>query len=676
MTTLAWILLDHAVALASAAAWFTAGTAALRPCSETARRLALGLLGVAVLATAGRVVTVALLARHGWWFAQEKVLLGLPLAVSAAVVAVLLAGRPLLRPRKAGPGMLPVRGVVALFAAGLAALAGSAVTMLTGYPVTWGVALVALALLAAAVMLTGRVVSGVVAGVVPVEVSDGADAVRPEQVHPIEPAAGSALSRRRFLAVTGGAVVVTAASAGAGLALAPGSGVETGGGHGPSSHPGVAVDELRGATTPAPGGRTRRHVLTAQRADVRLASGRRLEGLTFDGQVPGPAIVATEGDLLEVTLRNTDITDGVTLHWHGYDVACGEDGSPGVTQRAVAPGEEFVYRFRADQVGTYWYHTHQSSHLAVRRGLYGALVVHPRGQEPEGGTPGVDLTLPVHTFDGALVIGDVEGRGEQVVPMGTLVRLRLVSTDSDPHRIALAGTAFRLVAVDGRDLHEPGEVGDVALRLPAGARYDLIFEMPDRLVALLVDGGVDGGAELALRPDDAPAGPAPSDTGAWPELDLLTYGTPAALPFDPDAADRHFTLVLDRALAIVDGRPAYAYTVNGRGHPSIPDQIVAEGDIVRFTVVNRGLETHPWHLHGHAVLVLSRDGTPSTGSPLWVDTFDVRPGEVWDVAFAATNPGIWMNHCHNLPHADQGMMLRLAYDGIRPLDGTAGHRAH
>ena len=147
------------------------------------------------------------------------------------------------------------------------------------------------------------------------------------------------------------------------------------------------------------------------------------------------------------------------------------------------------------------------------------------------------------------------------------------------------------------------------------------------------------------------------------------------MPFDPSNADRHFTIVLDRGVAMVDGRPTYAHTVNGRGHPSIPDQLVTEGELVKFTVVNRSLETHPWHLHGHPVLILSRDGTPSSGSPLWMDTFDVRPGEVWEVAFEATNPGIWMNHCHNLPHAHQGMMLRLAYDGAHTPFGDA-HASH
>ena len=122
---------------------------------------------------------------------------------------------------------------------------------------------------------------------------------------------------------------------------------------------------------------------------------------------------------------------------------------------------------------------------------------------------------------------------------------------------------------------------------------------------------------------------------------------------------------------MVDGTPTYAHTVNGRGHPSIPDQLVAEGDLVRFTVVNRSLETHPWHLHGHSVLVLARYGQAPSGSPLWLDTFDVQPGEVWDVGFVASNPGMWMNHCHNLPHAEQGMMLRLVYDGITtPFDGS------
>ncbi len=44
--------------------------------------------------------------------------------------------------------------------------------------------------------------------------------------------------------------------------------------------------------------------------------------------------------------------------------------------------------------------------------------------------------------------------------------------------------------------------------------------------------------------------------------------------------------------------------------------------------------------------------------------FDVRPGDVWRVAFLADNPGLWMDHCHNLEHARDGMVMHLAYRGV------------
>jgi FtsP/CotA-like multicopper oxidase with cupredoxin domain len=660
MTTVQWILLDHVVALLGVASWFATGvTAALRR-----YRLAFGLLLGAVLATLIRLATVAALSNQGWWFAQEKVLLGLPLLGAAGLTAVLVAGPRLLRARRAPAEGLPAGGLVSLFTAGYAALAGLVVTFLAGYPLTWSTALLAVSLVCAGALLTARVVGRAPA-------VEGDDAGPSDGAEASAPRGRPALSRRGFIGMAGGVVAAGAGITGAGLLFRAPEAVVTGGGprRASGSRATVSVADLRGPGAPAPGGAVRRHTLTARTATVGLASGREVDAWTYDGQLPGPAITATQGDLIEVTLRNTDIEDGVTLHWHGYDVPCGEDGAPGATQNAVTPGGEFVYRFRADQVGTYWYHTHQTSHPAVRRGLYGTLVVRPRaGQQAEE----LDLTLPVHTFDNAVVIGDQDKRAVHTARPGAPVRLRLVNTDSEPHRFALAGTAFRVVAVDGRDLHQPGEVREVELRLPAGGRYDVVLTMPATPVALVLDN--DQGSGVLLRPTDyAGNDPALPDTSDWPELDLLHYGEPMAVPFDADDADRHFTIVLDRALAMVDGRPAYAQAVNGRGHPSIPDQLVAEGDLVRFTVVNRSLETHPWHLHGHPVLILSRDGTRSSGSPLWVDTFDVRPGETWEVAFQAKNPGIWMNHCHNLAHQDQGMMLRLLYDGVSTPFEDASH---
>lgn len=480
------------------------------------------------------------------------------------------------------------------------------------------------------------------------------------------------ISRRGFLA-TAWALTTVSGAAGAGLSLRPAAAFDTGGGPAPAHGlPDVSVADLRETRGPVPEGRLRRFDLTAAAAEVPLSSGRKIPVWAFNGRVPGPPVTAEEGDLIEVVLRNTDITEGVTLHWHGYDVPCGEDGVPGLTQEAVTPGGEFTYRFRADQVGTYWYHTHSVSDIGVRRGLYGALIVTPRtartGHEDE-----LDLPVLLHTFDGATVLNTGDTAERHAVRPGTQVRLRAVNTDSRPHRLALPGTAFRVAAVDGRDLSGPGEVSGAALRLPAGGRCDLVFAMPETPVSLLVGDTETGGLHLDPRGADPQSGPQPPTAADRPELDLLDYGTPAPTPFDAhDAFDRDFTLVLDRGPALKDGIPHLAHTVNGRARPAIPSQLVAAGDLVRFTVVNRSRQTHPWHLHGHPVLVLSRDGRAPAGSPLWHDTFDVRPGEVWQVAFRADNPGLWMNHCHDLSHAEDGMMLHLHYEGV----GSPFHGHH
>ena len=103
--------------------------------------------------------------------------------------------------------------------------------------------------------------------------------------------------------------------------------------------------------------------------------------------------------------------------------------------------------------------------------------------------------------------------------------------------------------------------------------------------------------------------------------------------------------------------------------------VVAEGDIVTMHIENNSGEVHPMHLHGHHAVVLARNGEPATGSPWWVDSLNVRDGETYDIAFVADNPGIWLDHCHNLPHAAQGLLAHLMYSGYTTpyVVGGAGH---
>jgi FtsP/CotA-like multicopper oxidase with cupredoxin domain len=70
------------------------------------------------------------------------------------------------------------------------------------------------------------------------------------------------------------------------------------------------------------------------------------------------------------------------------------------------------------------------------------------------------------------------------------------------------------------------------------------------------------------------------------------------------------------------------------------------------------------HLHGHHIHVVSKNGKPLEGSPLVLDTLLIEPGETYEVAFTANNPGLWMDHCHNLEHAASGMTMHLAYQNV------------
>lgn len=395
--------------------------------------------------------------------------------------------------------------------------------------------------------------------------------------------------------------------------------------------------------------------LTARKQRFRLASGRAFEGYTLNGQSPGPVIRATEGQLVQVRLINESVPKGVTLHWHGVDVPNAEDGVAGVTQDAIEVGEEFTYRFVADQVGTFWYHSHQMSDLQVRRGLLGALVVTPK----QPAVHQVDVVALVHLYDGVRIINGREDDVRVVVSPGALTRVRVINTENGQLSAWVANAAFRLVAVDGADLTEPAAIRGNAVQIAAGGRADLEVTMPEDGLPVRVQLGGSVGVVLGLRSYDAPAVPQPRVT-----LDLLSYGRSAPLAFDPDRPDRRFRYEIGRRPGFLDGRPGLWWTVNGHLFPDLPMFVVTEGDVVRMRISNHSGEDHPMHLHGHHAVVLSRNGVRATGSPWWVDSLNVGNGDSYDIAFVADNPGIWMDHCHNLPHASQGLIAHLAYEDV------------
>jgi CopA family copper-resistance protein len=95
-----------------------------------------------------------------------------------------------------------------------------------------------------------------------------------------------------------------------------------------------------------------------------------------NGQLPAPTLRWREGDTITLAVTNR-LSEPSSIHWHGVRTPSPMDGVPGLSFPGIAAGETFVYRFRVHQSGTYWYHSH--SMFQEQTGLYGPIVIEPRG---------------------------------------------------------------------------------------------------------------------------------------------------------------------------------------------------------------------------------------------------------------------------------------------------------
>lgn len=458
--------------------------------------------------------------------------------------------------------------------------------------------------------------------------------------------------------VVAGSLLVVAAAALLWLPGRPTQSADWGGG--PRTAPVLHPADIAQLTGPRDRAADVSFTLTAAHGTVRLASGRTVPALTFNGMSPGPTLRVRTGQLVEVVLVNADVAEGVTIHWHGVDVPNAEDGVPSLTQDAVPPGGRHVYRFTPTRGGTFWYHSHRDSRDTVARGLFGAILV----DAPEG--DGDELTVFTHAWpigkETVSALNDADTPARRALPEGHAVRLRLINSSQDPQRIQVTGTPFQVTAIDGNAVHQPTALSSgTMLLLAAGGRYDVSLLMPATTVTVSLHTNERADtAALALSPSGLGE---PAGDGRGPTFDPASYGTPDATP-PPATPDRRFDLRLDNGFKVGDAGLTFANTVNGRIGPAIPTLMVAAGDTVRMRITNRGIIDHPMHLHGHRVRVLTRNGRPVTGSPWWTDTLNVAPGETYDITFRADNPGVWMDHCHNFKHAAEGMTWHLAYIGV------------
>ncbi|CZR69308.1 related to Laccase-2 [Phialocephala subalpina] len=253
-------------------------------------------------------------------------------------------------------------------------------------------------------------------------------------------------------------------------------------------------------------GVTREYWLVAQNITA-APDGYQRQILAFNGTVPGPTIEANWGDNIIVHVTNEIADNGTAVHWHGIRQLFNNeyDGVPGVTQCPIAPGESLTYKFRAQQYGTTWYHSHFS--VQTVDGLSGPIIIHgPATANYDEHLGALFLTDWSHdtSFEtwknteknglfpiipNGLINGtntfDCTGSSDAAC-LGTGKRFELSFTPGKKYRIGLVGAqtdGFLRFAIDGHNLTVIANdlvpvvpyITDSVV-LGGGQRYDIIVE--------------------------------------------------------------------------------------------------------------------------------------------------------------------------------------------------------
>ncbi|PEZ04813.1 copper oxidase [Bacillus sp. AFS018417] len=257
--------------------------------------------------------------------------------------------------------------------------------------------------------------------------------------------------------------------------------------------------------------------------------------------------------------------------------------------------------------------------------------------------------------------------GDLVEPLkvkkGDKVRLRFINAGYLSHNIHIHGHDIKVIATDGQPINDPKVVKDEVISIAPGERYDVEFTANNPGKWYVEDHGegkgIKGMKAVIEYDGSKDMKDKANEKEKLPKLDMTKYGSKKLGSF---TLDQQYNATYTMDLNTEMNGNGMVYTINGKTFPNIDPIQVKKGDLVKVKLVNRSkMDDHPMHLHGHFFQLLSKNGKPIEGSPIVKDTLNLKPGEEYEVAFVANNPGEWMFHCHDLHHASAGMVTEVKY---------------
>ncbi|QOY36873.2 multicopper oxidase family protein [Anaerobacillus isosaccharinicus] len=423
----------------------------------------------------------------------------------------------------------------------------------------------------------------------------------------------------------------------------------------------------------------------------------------YNGKLPGEEIRVNEGDEVELRFLNS-LPEPTALHLHGLPIVNEMDGVPGITQSVIQPGEEFIYSFTATIPGTYWYHSHENSAEQLFRGMYGAIIIEENNKkeyaidqvvfisewsamleemydeteqngESHGNAHGAShashgngnsIELPHNEmmnemYDTVVINGKAEADiSSFVVKEGDSNRLRFINSGLYTQTITIPNHEFKITHYDGQPVNEPTFITNEILLIAPGERYDveinlnnagawgieIYAEANEEKLYTILPLVYEGYENERLQINNEPLS----------TFDITKYGQSQQIE-----RINNVTKEFEMILASNDGDDTF--TINGKKAPDLEVYEIEEGDVIKMTIRNNSRVDHPMHSHGHFFYVISKNGAAVQGSPIFKDTLNIKPDETYEIVLIADNPGKWVFHCHELHHAESGMISLIDYAG-------------
>jgi FtsP/CotA-like multicopper oxidase with cupredoxin domain len=401
--------------------------------------------------------------------------------------------------------------------------------------------------------------------------------------------------------------------------------------------------------------------------------------MAINGSFPGPSVVIDRGQTFTAHFTN-NLTENATAHWHGLSTPELMDGHP---KNPVLPGATYTYTFPVtNRGGTYFYHAHADMLTAkqVYKGFAGFFIVRD---------PAENYNLPSGAYDVPLCLQDrrtadipnftyLPGSPEQtwgylgdtVLVNGTpdayfnvsktLYRFRLLNgSNARVYKIAFSDNrSFNIIATDGGLKDTP--VTATSFMLSPGERVEILADFSSDVI----------GQNVTLKSlAFTHGGTLPYKQGI--ALDILRFEIvnnnssggviPAAFApityYNPNdvANTRTFTLTMSGTHPM--------HKINGLTFDiNRIDWETPLNSLEKWRIVNATADFHPMHTHEAQWQVLSRNNNTNLppSDKGWKDTVMLNPGETVEVLVKFTDyKGIYLFHCHNLEHEDEGMMLNF-----------------